>query len=134
MSRALLVLWNDAMRAKAIEWIRRAPKEARVTFKGPQRTLPQNDKMWAMLTDVSTQLAWYGKRMTPDDWKLVFLDGLKRELRLVPNITGDGFVNLNRSSSDLSVEEMTNMIELMFAFGAEHGVVWGDPKEKVRAA
>lgn len=42
MSRALLVLWNDAMREKAIDWIRRAPKESRVEFKGPKRTLDQS--------------------------------------------------------------------------------------------
>lgn len=134
MSRALLVLWNDAMREKAIDWIRRAPKESRVEFKGPKRTLDQNSRMWAMLTDIATQLVWHGVKLTPDDWKLMMLDGLKRELRLVPNINGDGFVNLGRSSSDLTVDEMTDLIELIFEFGARHGVVWGDPSERERAA
>lgn len=134
MSRAFLVLWNDEIRAKAIDWIKRAPKETRLTFQGPRRTLPQNAKMHAMLTDIATQLVWHGVKLTPDDWKLMMLDGLKRELRLVPNINGDGFVNLGRSSSDLTVDEMTNLIELIFEFGARHGVVWSDPSEKDRAA
>lgn len=134
MSRALLVLWNEEMRRRAIDWITRAPKETRVTFQGPKRTTEQNDKMWAMLTDIATQLAWHGMRLSPDDWKLMMLDGLKRELRLVPNINGDGFVNLGRSSSDLSVKEMTDLIELIYAFGARHGVVWSDPNDKEQAA
>ena len=63
MGRALLVLANEAFRLKAIDWIRRAPLDTRVEFKGPKRTLPQNDRMWAMLTDLSGQLAWHGQRL-----------------------------------------------------------------------
>jgi hypothetical protein len=51
-----------------------------VEFKAPKRSLPQNDRMWAMLTDVATQLPWHGIKLSPDDWKLIFLDALKREL------------------------------------------------------
>ena len=133
MSRALLVLANDTFRERALDWIRRAPKDTRVEFKGPKRSLDQNSRMWAMLTDVATQVVWHGVRLSPDDWKLVFLDGLKRELRLVPNIDGNGFVNLGRSSSDLSKEEMSDLFELMDAFGATHGVEFHDPREKDRA-
>jgi hypothetical protein len=132
MSRAFLILHSDAMKARAIEWISKAPKETRITFQKPRRTLDQNAKFWAMATDVATQVKWHGIRLSPEDWKLIFLDGLKRELRLVPNIDGTGFVNLGRSSSDLSKDEMAQMIELMFAFGAEHGVVWSDPAEQAQ--
>ena len=134
MARALLVLANDIFRQRAIDWIRKAPKDTRVEFKDPKRTLDQNSRMWAMLTDVSTQVVWHGVKLSPDDWKLVFLDGLKRELRLVPNIDGNGFVNLGRSSSDLSKEEMADLFELMEAFGATHGVEFHDPKQGERAA
>lgn len=124
MSRATLVLINDEIRERALNWIRKAPKGTRVEFKAPKRTLPQNDRMWAMLTDVATQLDWHGISLTPDDWKLIFLDGLKREMRLVPNLDGTGFVNLGRSSSDLGVEEMSDLMQLIEAFGANHGVVF----------
>jgi len=122
MSRALLVLWNDAMRAKAIDWIRRAPKDTRVEFRGPKRTLDQNARLWAMLTEVSGQLQWHGQRLTPEDWKQVFLAALKQELRIVPNIHGDGFVQLGRSSSDLSKEEMSDLMTIIEAFAARYGV------------
>lgn len=126
MSRADLVLYGERERDRAAEWVRRAPPLTRVTFKGPRRTLPQNDRLWAMLTDVAEQMRWHGQKLTPDDFKLLFLDGLKRELRIVPNLTNNGFVNLSRSSSDLSKEEMSDLLELIAAFGAEHGVVFGD--------
>ena len=133
MSRALIILDSPTDRRKAIQWIEGAEKGARVEFKRAKRTLPQNDRMWAMLTDVAQQVPWHGVKMTPDDWKLVFLDGLKRELRIVPNMDGTGFVNLGRSSSDLSKSEMSDLMELIAAFGANHGVVFHDTEERAVA-
>ena len=126
MTRAALVLVSPEIRQRAAYWATKLPEGTRVTFQSPKRSLPQNDRMWAMLTEVSAQLPWHGIKLSADDWKLIFLDALKRELRMVPNIDGSGFVNLGRSSSDLSKEEMTNLIELIHAFGASHGVVFHD--------
>jgi hypothetical protein len=126
MGRATIILNSAEARAKAAAWIDRAPPNTRVEFKHAKRTLPQNDRMWAMLTDIAEQLSWHGVKLTPDDWKLVMLDALKREMRMVPNIDGNGFVNLGRSSSDLSKDEMTALIEIIAAFGAKHGVVFHD--------
>ena len=126
MSRANLILANPAVRSRAVDWCQRLPVGTRVEFKAPRRSIPQNDRMWAMLTDVATQLPWHGIKLSADDWKLLFLDSLKRELRMVPNLDGNGFVNLGRSSSDLSKAEMTDLIEIIAAFGANHGVVFHD--------
>ena len=126
MSRYLVTLKSTVERQRALRIVEAAPFGSRVEVKAIKRTLPQNSRMWAMLTDVAMQLAWHGKRLTPDDWKLIFLDALKREVRTVPNIEGDGVVNLGRSSSDLSKDEMSDMIELIYKFGAEHGVVFLD--------
>lgn len=126
MARHVLVLVNDNIRNRAIDWVKRAPPGTRLEFKGPKRSLPQNDRMWAMLTDVSTQLRWHGLKLPPDDWKLIFLDALKHELRMVPNLDGNGFVGLGRSSSDLSKSEMGDLMELIAAFGARNGVKFHD--------
>jgi hypothetical protein len=129
MTRAMVVINDETARKTAKHWAAIAPTGTRVEFKAPRRSLPQNDRMWAMLTDVATQLPWHGIKLSPDDWKLIFLDALKRELRMVPNLDGSGFVNLGRSSSDLSKEEMTDLIDLISAFGAEHNVVFHDPQD-----
>lgn len=126
MTRATLVLVSPEIRQRAAHWAAKLPEGTRIDFKAPKRSLPQNDRMWAMLTEVSAQLPWHGIKLSADDWKLIFLDALKRELRMVPNLDGTGFVNLGRSSSDLSKEEMTDLIDLIHAFGANHGVVFHD--------
>lgn len=129
MSRATIIIRSDAERNRATHWVRTVPPGTRVEFKARRRTLPQNDRMWAMLTDIATQLPWHGVKLTPDDWKLVFLDSLKREVRIVPNIDGTGFVNLGRSSSDLSVDEMSDLMELITEFGARHGIKFNGTQE-----
>ncbi|PDT47291.1 NinB family protein [Sinorhizobium fredii] len=134
MGRALLVINSEADRRKAALWANKAPWGTRIEFKASKRTPPQNDRMWAMLTEVADQLTYHGVKMPTDDWKLVFLDALKREIRMVPNLDGTGFVNLGRSSSDLTKEEMTALIEIIFAYGAQHGVVFKEPANQNGAA
>lgn len=126
MSRALVTIRTDADRSRVAQWAAKVAVGTRVEFKQTKRSIPQNDRMWAMLTDVSRQLRWHDQHLTPDDWKLVFLDALTREKRLVPALEGDGMVNLGRSSSDLSKEEMSELMELIAAFGAQHGVEFGE--------
>lgn len=130
MTRYAFTLRSHGDREKVTKYLWAAPSGTRVELKAVKRTLPQNDRMWAMLTDVADQVPWHGVKLRPDDWKLVFLDALKREVRMVPNIDGNGFVNLGRSSSDLSKAEMSDLIELIFAFGANHGVTFHDPAEE----
>lgn len=127
MSRALLTLASQRDRAQAHLWIDKAPLNSRVEFKAPRRSSDQNAKMWACLTDLAVQLPWHGVKLTADDWKLIMLDGLKQEMRLVPNMNGNGFINLGRSSSDLTKEEMADLLELILAFGATHSVTFHDP-------
>lgn len=133
MSRALLVLETSADRARATSWIASMPTGTRLEFKAPRRSLDQNSRMWAMLTECATQLKWHDRKLTPDDWKLLFLDALKRENQIVPNLDGTGFVNIGQSSSDLSKSEMSDLIELIFEFGARHGVKFKETRQETAA-
>lgn len=126
---ALLVLSSREIRRKAIDWITRLPAGTRVEFKEPQRTLPQNDKMWAMLTDIARQCHIDGRRLTTDQWKCVFLYELGQQIEFIPSLSG-GFIPYGKSSSDLGVKEMSDLIESMFAYGAENNVVWSEPKAR----
>lgn len=130
MSRYVFNLHSAVDRARALRTITAAPNGTRVEIKAAKRSLPQNDRMWAMLSEIALQLPWHGMKLRPDDWKLLFLDALKRERRMVPNIDGNGFVDLGRSSSDLSKSEMSDLIEIIAMFGAQHGVKFQDDAEQ----
>jgi hypothetical protein len=93
-----------------------------MTIKPERRTTAQNDKMWAMLTDVSNQVEWYGQYRTKEDWKHIFSAALKAQ-EAVPGIHG-GFVVLGQRTSKITKAEMSDLIELMHAFAADRDVKW----------
>lgn len=111
-----------AQSAEAEGWV--------VTFAPPTRTLEQNARLWAMLADVSRQVEWYGKTLTPDDWKDVFSASL-RKARVVPTIDGDGFVPLGMRTSQMTKAEFGALMDLIDAFAAERGVVFTAPDNVV---
>jgi hypothetical protein len=125
MTRALLILANDDVREKAARWIKAAPINTRVEFKQSQRSTEQNARMWAMLTDVATQLDWHGQHYSPDDWKDFFMHSL-RQARWMPAEDG-GMIPIGMRTSDLSKGEMGDLMELMAVFGANHGVTFSEP-------
>lgn len=121
MTRAVLVLANDQVRERAVRWAQSVPRGTRLEFKAPKRTLPQNALLWSRLTEISRQVIWYGQKLSPDDWKDVFTASLRRA-RVVPGLEPGSFVPLGMRTSDMSVEEMTDLLELIAAFAAERGV------------
>jgi hypothetical protein len=129
MGRAVVVVKHSADRNLIAKWASQVPEGTRVEFKKPKRTLPQNDRMWAMLTDIARQKEHAGRRYTPDQWKVLFMHACGREVQFIPALDGATFIPWGQSSSDLSVEEMTALIEFMFAWGAENGVAFHEPAE-----
>lgn len=122
MGRALLIINTEADRQKAAHWIGKAPWGARITFQAAKRSVDQNSLMWAALTDVAQQVEHMGQRYTPEAWKILFMHACGREVRFLPGLDGKTFVPWGQSSSDLSKQEMTDLIEFIFSWGAEHGV------------
>ena len=84
------------------------------------RSLNQNRMMWANLEDIAQQVTWYGVKLTKDEWKDVLTAALKKQ-KVVPGIEG-GFVVIGARTSKMTVPEMTELIELSTAFGAQQGV------------
>lgn len=97
-----------------------------VRVKPEARSSLQNDRMWAMLTDVSKQVEWHGKKLTPTDWKFVFSAAITKQ-SVVPNLDGTGFVVLGQSTSDMTKAEMSELMLLIEAFGVNQGVTFSEP-------
>lgn len=129
MGRALVVIQSKEDRHRIAYWAHKAEIGTRVEFKKARRTLSQNSRMWAMLTDVADQVRHNGRTYTPDQWKVLFMHACGREVQFIPSLDGATFIPWGQSSSDLSKEEMSELIEFMFAWGAEKGVVFHDQRE-----
>lgn len=134
MSRATVILTDRSTRDRVCRWAQTAPSGTRVEFKEVKRSLEQNARMWAMLTDVARQATHMGRRYTPDEWKVLFLHALGKEMTFLPALDGTTFVPYGQHSSDLGKSEMTALIDLIFAWGAEHGVTFHDDRKEAKAA
>lgn len=98
-----------------------APAGSVMEVSAPRRTTDQNAKLWAMLSDISRAKP-QGRVMTTEQWKCVFMDALGVKATWVPSLDGNGVVNTGYRSSRLSKQMMSDLIELMNAFAAEHGI------------
>jgi hypothetical protein len=94
-----------------------------VQIKPPTRSLESNAAMWAMLTEISEQVVWHGRKLDQASWKNVFTAALKKQ-DVVPNLDGTGFVVLGQSTSSMSKGEMSELLELIAAFGVNNGVTF----------
>lgn len=127
--RQVFQLSHDQSRRNAAKAVMQAPENHRVTIQPRTRSLDANAKMWAMLSDISRQVKWpingQLETLSPEDWKDIATASLHQENRIAQGIRG-GFVVLGRRTSKMTVREMSELIEFLYAFGAEHGVVWSE--------
>jgi hypothetical protein len=112
-------------RALAHRWIDIAPQGAVLNIREATRTNEQNAKMHAMLSDISRAKP-QGRVLPPEVWKCVFMASIGHQCRFEPALDGNGVVPVGFKSSRLSKSEMSDLIECIAAFGAEHGVQWSD--------
>lgn len=119
-----------------------------ITIAEPKRSLEQNARMWAMLGDLERQVGYLPSRwrgnvcieeggyiafaQRPDArpvpaaaWKDI-LTAAQARPRLYQGIDG-GVVAVGVRTSGMTVRQMTELMDLADAFGAQHGVRWTDP-------
>jgi len=103
-------------------------------------TGPQLRRFWAMLRDISRQVEWVVNgqlcHMDEESWRLVMCAAYTQETRIAQGING-GHVVLGLRLRDIfkghddetRVRIASELIELVYEFGARNSVKWTDPKE-----
>ena len=101
-----------------------------IEMKRETRSSEQNRLLWPLLTDISKQVEWFGRKHTPESWKDI-ITGSWRNCEFVPNIEGNGLVAVGLSTSRLNKADFSSLIEYIFCFGADKGVKWSASSEQV---
>jgi hypothetical protein len=133
MTRHLMTLFSSADRERALKYVRIAPTGTRIEFKTIKRSLPQNDYFWSCLSAISAQKEHCGRKYPPEVWKLLFMHAWQKEICLIPSLDGREVVPLSRSS-DLSREEMSDLLEFVTAWCAQNGIKLHHPAEEAEVA
>lgn len=118
---ATVNITSEGERARVLHWAKIAPMGTVVRFLKPKRTIPQNDRMWAILTDVAHQATHNGNKYTPDQWKQLFMHACGHEAHFMAGLNGEPFPAGFRSSQ-LSKEQMVELQDFIEYWCAENGV------------
>ena len=103
--------------------IRKAGLNVRITISQVTRTNAQNDKMWAMLSDVA-RCQPEGRQWEPETWKAAFMHYLGHQVRFCEGLGDSGPFPVGFRSSKLTVAQMADLITVIYQYGDEHGVEW----------
>lgn len=90
------------------------------------RSLSQNRKMWPMLTDISSQINWQGRRLTPGQWKELITGSFSGQEAIQGLNGGIIFIGRGESTSGMNKKKFSELIEFMYAEGTELGVKWSE--------
>lgn len=126
MPRYVVTVRNELDKARVRKAAERVPVGYRVEFKEPKRSDIQNDRMWAMLGDISKQATINGKAYEPEQWKCMFMKAMGKDAQFLPTLDGNSFFPTGFRSSDLSVREMSDLQTFMEAWAIENGVALRD--------
>ena len=116
-------------REGALRAVRTAPDGFVCVVRPPNRSKDQNALLHDALTDISKQVEWKGQRFNVVTWKRLCTASWLREMGespdLIPALDGNGFDLIYEHTSDLSVGQMSALLEWVLAFGAQNGVTFG---------
>lgn len=127
MTRYATILNSEQAVERHCELARKAPRGWIGEVREPTRTLDQNKKMQAMLTDIALSEP-LGRKHTPDDWKALAMNACSWECAFLEGLDGRPFP-IGFRSSKLSKVQMSTLIDWLQSFGDEHGVAWSDIRE-----
>lgn len=102
-----------------------APDDSVVKISPRNRTSQQNAKLHAMLADLAKQKP-QGRELDVETWKGLFLAEIGRRVKFEPSLDGTGVVAMAPRTSKLNVKEFSDLIECIYAYGAEHGIKWSE--------
>ena len=97
-----------------------APDGSRHTIEPPKRTVSQNAKMWALLTEISVRKP-NDLRYTAEQWKCLFMHALKYEVLYMEGLNGEPFP-AGFKTSKLNKAQMSELLEFIHKWCAENGV------------
>jgi len=142
MATYTIIIKEDRDRRFALDAVRRARFGMQVKISKPKRTPEQNTLLHACITDISKQVVWPrpprndGELQSVEWWKrrctLAWLKENKDNAEIVEGLEEDGtFGILLPHTSDLDIPQCASMIEWVFAFGAQNGVVFTEKKPDI---
>ncbi len=126
MEKRTFFLISSRVRDNALQAINEAEPNSVISVSPPKRSVDQNAKLHAILSDLArSPLTWAGKRRTIDEWKMLAVSAhavaTNESGEIIPGLEGE-FVAIRESTAQMSVRRASSLIEYLLAFCAQHEV------------
>jgi hypothetical protein len=139
MTKQTFIMSHDLARANAVRAVQIAPEGYAVVISEPSKKRIQEEKYHAMISDIAAQVEHIGRKWHTDDMKRLLVDEFAEEMRIAgtplhhdsrvtPSLDGKRIVQLGIQTREFYVKEAAQFIEYLYAFGAERGVRWSEPR------
>ncbi|MFT4271833.1 MAG: recombination protein NinB [Pantoea sp.] len=129
MEKQIFHLRDSNIRRNCIDFIQQLPANPNsplvVTISEKTRSLEQNAKLHALLTDVSRQAVFMGKKRSVEFWKGLFVSGWQiatgQNPEIIPGLEGE-FINIRESTARMSARKLSGVIEYVHAYCAMNDI------------
>lgn len=130
--------WNPVQAHKELTekgwpWLKAAlmaGHRMQVKIQKETRSLEQNAKLHALLSDISKQVEWAGRKRDVDTWKRLMVAAWCRanneQVEILPAIDGHGVDIVFRRTHQMTVPELSDLIEFIHAWCADNNVIYLD--------
>ena len=131
--KQVFFLRNEQVRSNCQAFIQDLPADDKkplvIKIQPMTRNLEQNNKLHAMLSDISKQCEFNGKKRDLDTWKMIMVSAHRiatgDKAEMVIGLEGE-IINLRESTAQMSVKRMASLIEYVTAWGVQNGVKFND--------
>jgi len=126
--KATFVLVHPEARRRAAQALQDAPAGFMVQISEPTRTLAENSLLHALITEIAKTKEWAGAKRDMETWKRLLVAAWCRvrgdAIEILPALDGHGVDIVPARTSKLSKKECAELIEFVYAWGAENGITW----------
>lgn len=126
--RQTFIMAHAEARRRAIQAVQDAPEGYVVQIGEPKRSLAENSLLHALITEISKKIEWAGKPRDVETWKRLLVAAWCRatgeSIEILPALDGHGVDIVPARTSKLTKKECADLIEFVYAWGAENGIMW----------
>jgi len=128
--KIIYFLIHETARKVAAAQCMLAPAGYSVEIKEPSRTGAENRLLHAIIGEVAEKIQWAGKKRDAETWKRLLVAAWCRvhgeSVEVLPALDGHGVDIVPARTSKLSKKECADLIEYIYAWGMENGIMWAD--------
>ena len=136
------ILAHPVARQRAANAVLSAPDGKVVTISDATKKRIQEEKYHAQIGDIAKCCTFMDNKQHRDDWKRLLVDAFAKAMRdagtplhhdgrVMPSLDFERVVQLGIQTHEFLVDEASQFISFLSAWGDEHGVVWSEPKERL---